>query len=164
LVCRQASPWPYCVRWGLLILPQRRTPPIFGPYLLWPNPNKEAEPPPQFSAHVYCSQAAGWIKMALGTEVDLGPGHTAFDGDPTPLPKKGLQPPIFGPFCGQTAGCIKMPGTASAICPFVLDGDPAPSHKKGHSLPLNFRPISIVDPRLINGSLGQSEPIAQMAS
>jgi len=25
--------------------------------------------PPQFSAHVYC----GWIKMALGMEVGLGP-------------------------------------------------------------------------------------------
>ena len=28
---------------------------------------------PQFSAHVYCGQTAGWIKMALGTEVGLGP-------------------------------------------------------------------------------------------
>jgi len=29
---------------------------------------------PQFSAHVYCGQTAGWIKTPLGTEVDLGPG------------------------------------------------------------------------------------------
>jgi len=26
---------------------------------------------PQFSAHVYCGQTAGWIKMALGTELGL---------------------------------------------------------------------------------------------
>jgi len=29
---------------------------------------------PQFSAHLYCGQAAGWINMALGMEVGLGPG------------------------------------------------------------------------------------------
>jgi len=27
---------------------------------------------PQFSAHVYCGQTAGWMKTPLGTEVDLG--------------------------------------------------------------------------------------------
>ena len=37
-----------------------------------PLPKKEAEPPPQFSAHVYCGQTAGWIKIALGMEVGLG--------------------------------------------------------------------------------------------
>ena len=31
--------------------------------------------PPQFSAHVYCGQTAGWIKMAPDMEVGLGPGH-----------------------------------------------------------------------------------------
>jgi len=47
-------PWPrrHCVRWG----PSS------------PSPKKGAEPPPQFSAHVYCGQTAGWIKMALGME------------------------------------------------------------------------------------------------
>jgi len=33
-----------------------------------------AEPPPQFSAHFYCGQTAGWIKMPLGMEVGLIPG------------------------------------------------------------------------------------------
>ena len=37
---------------------------------------------PQFSAHVYCGQTAGWIKMPLGTEVRLGPGDIVLDGDP----------------------------------------------------------------------------------
>jgi len=58
------------------------------------NPQKRHRPP--FSAHVYCSQMAGWITMPVGTEVGLSPGHTVLDGDPAPLPK-GEQPPIFGP-------------------------------------------------------------------
>jgi len=49
--------------------------------------------PPQFLAFVYCSQPAGWIKMPLGVEVGVGPGHIVLDGDPAPL-----QTPIFGPF------------------------------------------------------------------
>jgi len=40
--------------------------------------------------------------MKLGTEVGLGPGHIALDGDPAPAPsppqkKKGTKSPIFGP-------------------------------------------------------------------
>ena len=47
---------------------------------------------PQFSAHVYCGQTAGWIKMPLGTEVDVSPGHIVLDGDPArPPPAKGAQ-------------------------------------------------------------------------
>ena len=56
-----------------------------------------AEPPPQFSAHVYCGQTAAWIKMRLGMEVGLGPGHVVLDGDPAPPPQKGDTAPIFGP-------------------------------------------------------------------
>ena len=37
---------------------------------------------PQFLAHVYCGQTAGWIKTPLGTGVDLGPGHFVLDGFP----------------------------------------------------------------------------------
>jgi len=33
---------------------------------------------------VYCGQTVGWIRMPLGIEVDLGPGHLALDGDPDP--------------------------------------------------------------------------------
>ena len=43
---------------------------------------------PQFSAHVYCAQTAGWIKTPLGTEVDLGRGHIVLDGVPA-LPERG---------------------------------------------------------------------------
>jgi len=54
-------------------------------------------PPLHFSAHVYCGQTAEWIKMALGTEVGLGPGHIVLDGDPAPVPKKGGTAPNFPP-------------------------------------------------------------------
>ena len=45
-------------------------------------------PDPQFLADVYCGQTAGCIKMPLGMEVGLGPGHIVLDGDPA-LPAKG---------------------------------------------------------------------------
>ena len=68
-----------------------------------PLPKKRAEPP-QFSVSVYCGQTAGWIKMPLGVEVGLGPGHIVLDGEPAPLPKKGGQSRlIFGPFLQRAA-------------------------------------------------------------
>jgi len=42
-------------------------------------------------AHVYCGQTAGWIKMPLGTEVNLGPGDVVLDGVAAP-PKRGTAP------------------------------------------------------------------------
>jgi len=51
--------------------------------------------PPQFSAHVYCGQTAGWMKMPLGTKAGLGPGHIVLDGDP--YPSKRAQPSNFRP-------------------------------------------------------------------
>ena len=112
-----------------------------------PVPEKGAEPTPlKFSAHVYCGQTAGWIKVALGTEVGLSPGDFVLDGDPaplqkgggpSPLPTKGAEPPLqFSAnfYCAQTAGCITMPlGVEVGLSPgdFVFDGDPAPSRKRG---------------------------------
>jgi len=95
--------------------------PIFGPCLLWPNgwmdqdstwcgdrprsrrscvrrrPSSSLKgAQPQFSANVYCGQTAGWMKMPLGTEVDLGSGHIVLDGGPA-SPRKGHNsPPLFG--------------------------------------------------------------------
>jgi len=45
---------------------------------------------PQFSANVHCGQTAGWIKMPLGTEVNLGPGpgDIVLDGVTAP-PRRG---------------------------------------------------------------------------
>ena len=107
-------------------LPQRGTAPIFGPYLLRPNSCMDqdvtwygARPRPrricvrwgphaplpkggratlQFSAHFYCGQTAGCIKMPLDTDVGLSPGDFVLDGDPVPSTKRGWSPPprIFG--------------------------------------------------------------------
>jgi len=44
---------------------------------------------------VYCGQTVGRIKMKLGMQVGLGPGHNVLDGDPAPPTPK---PPIFGPY------------------------------------------------------------------
>ena len=45
---------------------------------------KRAHPPAQFLAHVYCGQTAGWIKMPLGTEVNVGSGDILLDGVAAP--------------------------------------------------------------------------------
>jgi len=75
-------PRPHCVRWG----PS--------------SPQKGADPP--ISAHLYCGQAGGRIKMPLDTEAGLGPGHIVLHGDPDP--PKGAQLPIFGPCLLWTNG------------------------------------------------------------
>ena len=55
-------------------------------------PEKKAQPfPTQFVSRVYCGQTAGWIKMPLGMEVNLGPGDVVFDGVEAP-PKRGTAP------------------------------------------------------------------------
>jgi len=38
--------------------------------------------------HVCCGQTAAWIKMPLGTEVNVGPGDVVLDGVAAP-PKRG---------------------------------------------------------------------------
>jgi len=113
-------PWSHCVRWG--------------PSCLCPT---AAQPPPQFSAHVYCGKTAGWMKLVLGKDVGVSPGDFVLDGDPMPFAQNGAEPPLqFSAhfYCAQTAGCIKMPlGMEIGLCPgeFVLDGDPAPLPKGG---------------------------------
>ena len=82
---------------------------------------------------VHCGQTVGRIKMKLGMQVGLGPGHIVLDGTQllsSPSPK-GTQPPIFGPYPLQPrAAWIKMSlGMELGLSPgdFVLDGDPATS-------------------------------------
>jgi len=111
--------------------PQRGTAPsvIFGPCLLWPNgwldqdatwyrgrsqpkrhcvrwgprsPSTKRRHSPQLSAHVYGGLTAEWIKMPLGMDVGLGPGHIVLDGDPAPPPQKGAHPQFSAHvYCGQ---------------------------------------------------------------
>jgi len=59
---------------------------------------------------VYCGQTVGRIKMKLGTQVGLVPGHTVLDGDPA-LTAKGAQPPIFGPCSLWPNGCMDQDAT-----------------------------------------------------
>jgi len=65
--------------------------------------------------------------MALGMEVGLSPGDFVLDKDPAPFPKSGRSPPPkFSAhfYCGQMAGCIKMPlGMEAGLIPgdFVFD-------------------------------------------
>ena len=111
-----------CVRWG----PRSPLP-------------KSGDGAPKFSAHVYCGQTAGWMK--LGTEVGLSPGDFVLDGDPAqPSPKGALPSPIFGPFLLWPNGCMHQDATwyggrpqSRGLCV-----------TSGPSLPPNFRPMFII--------------------
>jgi len=97
---------------------------------------------------VYCGQTVEWIKMKLGMEVGLGPGHNMLDGDPAP--PRGTAPHFLAHvYCGQTAGWIKMPlGMQVDLSSghIVLDGDPA--SPKGAQQPPLFSAMSIVAKQL----------------
>jgi len=41
---------------------------------------------------VHCGQTVGRIKMELGLQVGLDPGHIVLDGDTSPLPQRGGAP------------------------------------------------------------------------
>jgi len=61
---------------------------------------------------VYCGQAVGWIRMKLGKQVGLGPGHIVLDGDPAPLPQSGSTLPwIFGPYLLWPDGSMDQDAT-----------------------------------------------------
>jgi len=107
-----------CVRWGPHSpSPKRgRAPQIFRPCLLWPNgwmdqdgtwhrcrpqlrrlcvtwgpslhPQKGCGAPPQYSAHFYCGQMAGCIKVPLGMLVGLIPRGISVRWGSSPAPQK----------------------------------------------------------------------------
>jgi len=85
---------------------------------------------------VYCGQTIGWIKMKLGMDVGLGPGHIVLDGYPAPPLPKGHSSPIFCPCLLWRNGRMHQDTTwygGIGLGPddIVLDGDSAPP-KKGH--------------------------------
>ena len=55
-------------------------------------PSPKGGGPPKFSAHVYCDQTAGWMKLILGMVAGLSPGEFVLDEDPARLPKRGAEP------------------------------------------------------------------------
>jgi len=131
----RGRPWPrrYCVTWG----PS------------YPSPKRGRSPSPQFPAHVYCGQKAGWIKVALGMEVGLGPRRIVIDGDPAPLSKNWTEPPpIFGPFLLWPNGSMRQDATWYGGRPQLsrlrARWGPSYSQKKGTPTPPNFWPMSIV--------------------
>jgi len=102
-------------------------------------PKKEAKPPPIFGPCSWCPNPNpnGWIYRD-GTWHGGGPRympHCVRRGPSSP-PKKGggKSPAQFSAYfyCGQTAGCIKMPlGMEVGLGPgdFVFDGHPAPQEQ-----------------------------------
>ena len=119
------GPRPHCVRW----LPS--------------SPKKGAQPhsPPEFSAHVYCGQTAGWIKMPLGLEVCLDQSDIVLDVDPL---QKGTQSPNFLP-TSIAAKRLDKPR-----CHLVWRYASTRRHcvRWGPSSSPNFRPMSVVAKRL----------------
>jgi len=59
---------------------------------------------------VHCGQTVARIKMKLGMQVGLGPGHIVLDGDLAPLPK-GAQPPVFVRCLLRPNGCMDQDAT-----------------------------------------------------
>jgi len=168
-------PRPHCVRWGPSSPSPKRghssPPPLFGPCLLLPNGWMDQDatwyggrplPRPHcvrrqpsflphstaashFSAHVYCDQTAGWIKIPLGTGRPQPRRYCVRWG--TQLPLRKVHSPHFSAhiYCVQMAGWIKMPlGMELGLSQghIVLDGDLAPP-KRG-AVPPDFRPVYIV--------------------
>ena len=109
---------------------------------------------------VHCGQTVGRIKMKLGMQVGLGPGHIVLDGDPAPLPSKGHSPhfsakrgqspsPIFQPLLLWANGWMHQDGTWYGGRPqprrLCVRWGPSCPQKKGHiySHPI-FWPMSVV--------------------
>ena len=83
---------------------------------------------------------AGWIKMPLGTEVDLGPGDIVLDGNPARFQSGEAQHPQFGPLVvAKRLHGSRCHGTGVGFGPghIVLHEDAAPL-KKGHTTPPPF--------------------------
>jgi len=68
-----------------------------------PPHTKGVELPPQSSAHFYCGQTAGGIKMPLGMEVGLSPGDFVLDGDPAHPPKFSAH--VYYSYCDFVIEC-----------------------------------------------------------
>jgi len=104
-------------------------------------PSQKRRTEPQFSAHLYCGQTPGCIKVPLGMEVCLSIGDCVRWG-PSPYPKR-RSPTQFSAhvYCGQTAAWIKMPlgmEVDLGLRDIVFDMNPATPRQKGytHSHPI----------------------------
>jgi len=68
-----------------------------------------------------CGQTVRWIKMPLGKEVGLGPGHIVLDDDPVGTQHRHSSPsPLFGP-------CLLWPNgrpSQQLLSSFCINGRP----------------------------------------
>jgi len=94
---------------------------------------------------VHCGQTVRRIKMKLGMQVGLRPGHIVLDGDPAPPSPKGAQPsPNFGPYLLWPNGCMDQDATWYGARPqprrLCVRWRPAlyPPQKRGQSSPPQF--------------------------
>ena len=104
---------------------------------------------PQFSDHIYCRQTAGWIKMSLDTEVNLGPGDIVMDGVTPPLfRKRGTAAQFLAHVCCGQNGWMDEDATwyrsTPRPWPHCVRQRPSFPLRKGHSSPPSFQPMSIV--------------------
>jgi len=129
-----------CVRWG----PS-------------PLPKQARSPKKSFSAHIYCGQTAGWIKVALSMQVGLSPGECVGWGPSSPSPKGGggSLSPIFCPCLLRPNCCMDQDATwyGGMPQPRQLCGRWGPSSppQKGGGAPSSIFgpcPMSIVAKRL----------------
>jgi len=136
-------------------------------------PLKKGHSSPHFSAHVYCGQTAGWIKMPLGTEVRLDPGDILLDGDPPPFQKRGhSNHPLFAPRLLWPNGWMDLDATwyrGIGLGPgeIALDGNRAPPTEIGTAAPTcramsilaKRSPISATAELFLNYSAGDFEVV-----
>jgi len=108
-------------------------------------PRKKRHSPTQSLAHVYSGQTAGWMKMSLGVEVNLGPSDVVLDEVAAPPLLKGAEPPVLG-------SCLLWPnswmnedatwyGSRPRPRPHCVRRRPSCPCKRGTTV---FRPMSIV--------------------
>jgi len=87
---------------------------------------------PYFSAHVYCGQTAGSIRIPLGTQVGLVPGHIVLDGDQAHPRKGAQQPPLLLWSNGWISGYHLVRRFASTQATLCQMGTQL-HHGKGHN-------------------------------
>jgi len=73
------------------------------------------QPFSHFTAHVYCGQTAGWIRIPLDTDVGLGLGDIVLDGDPDPPTERGIAAPTFRSIMSTVAKRSPISATAELL-------------------------------------------------
>ena len=89
---------------------------------------------------VHCGPTVGRIRMKLGVQVGLCPGHIVLDGNPAAPPPKGHSlHPIFGPYLLRPNGCMDQDATWYGARP-----QPRGLCVRWGPSPLNFQPMLII--------------------